>query len=69
MRIIVIASEASINRESNELVVLNEKDWNDGAIERVEQLGRSASGLDKYKAAKTLAEKGKRIPKFSDKNH
>ncbi|KAM6493011.1 D-lactaldehyde dehydrogenase [Amanita muscaria] len=56
-RIIVIASEASIYRESNELLVLNEKDWNDEVIERVEQLGRNASGLDKYRAAKTLAEK------------
>ncbi|KIL64303.1 hypothetical protein M378DRAFT_24585 [Amanita muscaria Koide BX008] len=39
-RIIVLASISSIVRESNELVVLNEKDWNDGAIEQVERLGR-----------------------------
>ncbi|KAM6493007.1 D-lactaldehyde dehydrogenase [Amanita muscaria] len=56
-RIIVLASISSIVRESNELVVLNEKDWNNGAIEQVERLGRSASGLNKYRAAKTLAEK------------
>ncbi|KAM6493010.1 D-lactaldehyde dehydrogenase [Amanita muscaria] len=57
-RVVVLASTGSIYRESNELVVLNEKDWNDsGVIERVEQLGRSASSLDKYRAATTLAEK------------
>jgi hypothetical protein len=38
--------------------MISEEDWNKAAIERVEMLGRNASGFDKYGASKTQAELG-----------
>jgi hypothetical protein len=38
--------------------VFTEADFNDQDVETVEKYGRKASGLTKYSASKTLAEKG-----------
>ena len=58
-RIIVLASTACIMRDAgDEPLVLNEHDWNTSAIEACEKLGRNATPGHKYRASKTLAEKG-----------
>ena len=36
----------------------NEEDWNEPALKEVTELGKEASGIAKYSASKTLAEKG-----------
>jgi hypothetical protein len=36
----------------------SETDWNNQAIQEIEELGRGASAGAKYRASKTLAEKG-----------
>ena len=57
-RIIILASCATVMRESVEPIVLNESDWNNEAIEMCQKLGRNALPAKKYQASKTLAEKG-----------
>jgi len=39
-------------------VTISEKDWNESAVNECEDKGKDASGLAKYGASKTLAEKG-----------
>ncbi|KAF8704383.1 hypothetical protein AX14_014042 [Amanita brunnescens Koide BX004] len=56
-RIIILASCATVMRESVEPIVLNESDWNNEAIEMCQKLGRNALPAKKYQASKTLAEK------------
>lgn len=38
--------------------VFTEKDWNEGCITRINELGRDADGSTKYRGSKSLAEKG-----------
>ncbi len=57
-RIIVLASTACIMRDGDGPLVLDEHDWNNSAIEACEKLGRNAAPGHKYRASKTLAEKG-----------
>ena len=37
--------------------VLDESDWNTFSLKEVEEKGKDASGMDKYRASKTLAER------------
>jgi hypothetical protein len=36
-----------------------EEDWNEPVLKEVKELGKEASGLSKYSASKTLAERGR----------
>ncbi|KIL60769.1 hypothetical protein M378DRAFT_13913 [Amanita muscaria Koide BX008] len=56
-RIIIVSSLAAVFHDTDKPIKIDDKDWNTEAIERVDDLGRNASGFDKYAAAKTLAEK------------
>ncbi|PFH46894.1 hypothetical protein AMATHDRAFT_153481 [Amanita thiersii Skay4041] len=56
-RVVLLASTASVLRDSDEPLVFNENDWNDQSIKEVEVLGHKASPMAKYYASKTLAEK------------
>lgn len=38
--------------------VFTETDWNEGSVKQTSELGRDADGMTKYRASKTLAEKG-----------
>jgi hypothetical protein len=57
-RIVFTSSCAAILDTSDKEVTVSEKDWNDQRVEECERLGRDASGLSKYSASKTLAERG-----------
>jgi hypothetical protein len=41
------------------LQTFSEVDWNEQSVEEVEEQGIKAPGISKYRASKTLAEKGK----------
>ncbi|KAF9064341.1 hypothetical protein BDP27DRAFT_1384769 [Rhodocollybia butyracea] len=56
-RIVVTSSTAAINSILPERKVFTELDWNEQAIEEVQQKGKNASQVSKYRASKTLAEK------------
>ncbi|QKX60077.1 uncharacterized protein TRUGW13939_07219 [Talaromyces rugulosus] len=56
-RIVFTSSCAAILDTSDKEVTVSEKDWNDQRVEECERLGRDASGLSKYSASKTLAER------------
>jgi len=57
-RIVVTSSTAAVNDLPSEPSVYSEDNWNEIAISKVEELGREATGMYKYKASKALAEKG-----------
>ena len=57
-RIVITSSCASIVRVVHEPTRLTEEDWGNEAIEWTERDGKDASPLTKYRASKTLAEKG-----------
>jgi hypothetical protein len=46
--------------------VFSEKDWNEQAWQEVEEKGRAADVMQKYRASKTLAEKGKILVRVED---
>ena len=54
----VTSSCASVLRVTTEPRVFSEKDWNEQAIDIVKEQGKSAPPIAKYRASKTLAEKG-----------
>jgi len=56
-RIVVTSSTAAVNEAPSKPTVFTSKDWNETAVQIVQDLGREASGPHKYKASKTLAEK------------
>ncbi|PFH47275.1 hypothetical protein AMATHDRAFT_87804, partial [Amanita thiersii Skay4041] len=56
-RIVILASCGSILRDADEPLTFDETDWNTQAPEEVKRLGRNASGVAKYRTAKTLAER------------
>jgi hypothetical protein len=58
-RVVITSSTASILEILPSPVVLSELDWNNQAIKEVEEKGRGARDMMKYRASKTLAEKGK----------
>ncbi len=57
-RIVVTSSCASVLHVSPEPKVFSEVDWNEQSIKEVEEQGKDAPGIAKYRASKTLAEKG-----------
>lgn len=57
-RIVVTSSTAAIVSVLPDPKRVSELDWNDQSIEEVEKLGKQASQLAKYRASKTMAEKG-----------
>lgn len=58
-RIIILSSTTAISNAPNPGKIYTEEDWNDAAINAVNERGKDASGGEKYSASKTLAEKGK----------
>jgi hypothetical protein len=57
-RIVVTSSTVSIGLSPRAESQRTEGDWNEPALKEVRELGKGASGLAKYSASKTLAEKG-----------
>ena len=57
-RIVVTSSTAAILEARPNPVVLSELDWNNQAVREVEEKGRDAHPFMKYRASKTLAERG-----------
>ena len=57
-RIVVTSSCASVLHLSSEPKIFSEKDWNEEAIGVVKEKGKDAPAAAKYRASKTLAEKG-----------
>jgi nucleoside-diphosphate-sugar epimerase len=57
-RVVYTSSTAAIHRVATEPKIFSEKDWNEQSIDEIKELGRNASGVTKYRASKTLAEKG-----------
>ncbi|KAF8879130.1 hypothetical protein BD779DRAFT_1676525 [Infundibulicybe gibba] len=58
-RIVITSSIAAIHvlNHTSEQIILSETDWNDEAVRLVEEKGKDASGVTKYEASKTLAER------------
>ncbi|THU93560.1 D-lactaldehyde dehydrogenase [Dendrothele bispora CBS 962.96] len=56
-RLVITSSCAAITSHADHPVTINEKNWNDASVKECEEKGRNASGLAKYAASKTLAEK------------
>lgn len=57
-RVVVTSSTAAVLHDSPTPKVFSEADWDDQAVEEVEKKGRAASNAHKYRASKTLAERG-----------
>jgi len=57
-RIVITSSGAAIIRESPTPITFSELDWNEQSLEIVREKGREAPNPMKYRASKTLAEKG-----------
>ncbi|GAM43927.1 hypothetical protein TCE0_060r19139 [Talaromyces pinophilus] len=56
-RIVLTSSCAAILDTSDTAVTVSEEDWNDQRVLECNKFGRSAAGLSKYSASKTLAER------------
>ncbi|KAH7906352.1 hypothetical protein BJ138DRAFT_1162780 [Hygrophoropsis aurantiaca] len=56
-RVVITSSCAAVVREDPEPLELNESDWNEQSLEILEEGGPRLTGLVKYRASKTLAEK------------
>ncbi|THU93557.1 D-lactaldehyde dehydrogenase [Dendrothele bispora CBS 962.96] len=56
-RIVITSSCAAVTSYSDRPITINEKNWNDASVKDCEEKGRDASGLAKYSASKTFAEK------------
>jgi hypothetical protein len=57
-RVVITASCASILEVRPEPTTFSEKDWNEESWRIIEEKGRESEGVHKYRASKTLAEKG-----------
>jgi hypothetical protein len=57
-RIVVTSSCAAVISIGAGFRSYNETDWNEDSIKEIEFKGRDATGMAKYQASKTLAEKG-----------
>ncbi|KAF8878449.1 hypothetical protein BD779DRAFT_1554703 [Infundibulicybe gibba] len=57
-RVVVTSSCAAVLHVSSEPRVFTEVDWNEQSVKEVEEQGSSAPNIAKYRASKTLAEKG-----------
>ncbi|EJF59007.1 NAD(P)-binding protein [Dichomitus squalens] len=61
-RVVIMSSSAAVYvppdpGHTNFTRVLDERDWNTFSLKEVEEKGKDANGLDKYRASKTLAER------------
>ncbi|KAF8987319.1 D-lactaldehyde dehydrogenase [Cyathus striatus] len=56
-RIVYTSTLGTVARQVTEPTVLTEKDWNEGAVQFVEEQGAKSPGQMKYVASKVLAEK------------
>lgn len=56
-RIVVTSSCAAVYADYPDARVFSEKDWNEQAVQDVQENGRNAMVGNKYRASKTLAEK------------
>ncbi|OBZ78508.1 hypothetical protein A0H81_02122 [Grifola frondosa] len=56
-RIMITSSTAAAVRSTEKPLIFTENDWNDEAIQTVQEQGRKASNIFKYFASKTLAER------------
>ncbi|KAH6903380.1 D-lactaldehyde dehydrogenase [Coprinopsis sp. MPI-PUGE-AT-0042] len=56
-RIVITSSVAAVMTVTSEPSNFSEKDWNEASIKEVEEKGREADTMTKYRASKTLAEK------------
>ncbi|KAJ7744054.1 hypothetical protein DFH07DRAFT_749660 [Mycena maculata] len=59
-RVVITSSCAAVLRVQPEPKTFSEDDWNDQAEDEVKEKGIMASGISKYRASKTLAEKAAR---------
>jgi nucleoside-diphosphate-sugar epimerase len=58
-RVVVTSSVVTVQTLGRpEPRVLTEEDWNETSVQEVQEQGRHAQPMSKYRAAKTLAEKG-----------
>jgi nucleoside-diphosphate-sugar epimerase len=57
-RVVITSSCASILEVHPEPTTFSEKDWNDQSWRIVQEKGREAENIDKYRASKILSEKG-----------
>jgi len=57
-RVVITSSVASIERDSPTPSTFSELDWNEQCLDFVREKGREAPNTMKYRASKTLAEKG-----------
>ena len=57
-RIVVTSSSVAVGVSQQAGRQYTEEDWNEPAVERVEEMGKDATGMDKYSASKYYAEKG-----------
>ena len=57
-RIVVTASTVGVSLTRRPERQHTEEEWNEAALKEVRELGKEASGITKYSASKTLAEKG-----------
>ncbi|KAJ7079901.1 hypothetical protein C8R44DRAFT_824555 [Mycena epipterygia] len=56
-RIVITSSTAAVLQVEPEPKIFSELDWNQQAPREVEEMGRAASAITKYRASKTLAER------------
>ncbi|KAJ8089397.1 hypothetical protein PM082_014645 [Marasmius tenuissimus] len=56
-RVIITSSCTAISGSTYKPTIFDEENWNDESVRETEEQGREASGLTKYRASKTLAEK------------
>ena len=56
-RIVVTSSCAAVLTPLPDPHVFSEEDWNDASVAEVEEKGRAATAIAKYRASKTLAER------------
>jgi hypothetical protein len=55
---VVTSSGAAVLRDTPKPCTFSELDWNEQCLEIVREKGRDAPNMMKYRASKTLAEKG-----------
>jgi hypothetical protein len=60
--VVVTSSCAAVLNISTTPQLLSELDWNDQAVQEVEEKGREASAGAKHRTSKTLAERGTYFP-------
>ncbi|EFI28545.1 D-lactaldehyde dehydrogenase [Coprinopsis cinerea okayama7 len=56
-RIVITSSVAAILTDTTAPSTFSERDWNEASIKEMEEKGREAAPMAKYRASKTLAEK------------